>query len=413
MASLVEEVEELALVEDDPSYDTGLATDEEKILIQALKVQLGTLLTTGAHANFPEVVGEYNLLRFLRGCERNIPETVKLFHRHIAMRQKYKLDSIRDGCMKILDEYPKFGQLQLPHGAVWAEHFPNQLSAGNTPTGHVIIYFPEGDHDSRKLLEVLTREQVWETKLHDLILRQIQMDRLTRKYNRLIKQVVIVDIAGASMLNLKNPEWQSIDKDFNEECLTCTHVEYVGRIFVINAGWIVRRLYGMAKPTVPKRTRDRVFIHGQDYRQFMMDQINTRTLTALLSFRKAKDQSDDTNLRKATDFNLDAGKAKEVLVDIDPGKTSSVEWSFEATKTDIGFSAVFMRNAKEGESGAVEVTLEPEKIYKKSEGTVRGLYKVEEGAAGLLLLRWSNKHSWWYSNTFSFEITEKALEPAK
>ena len=67
MASLVEEVEELALVEDDPSYDTGLATDEEKILIQALKVQLGTLLTTGAHANFPEVVGEYNLLRFLRG----------------------------------------------------------------------------------------------------------------------------------------------------------------------------------------------------------------------------------------------------------------------------------------------------------------------------------------------------------
>ena len=57
----------------------------------------------------------------------------------------------------------------------FAKHFPNQF-AGESPTGH-IIYIPEGDHYSDKLME----ERQWNnmaTKLEDLILRQIQMDRL-------------------------------------------------------------------------------------------------------------------------------------------------------------------------------------------------------------------------------------------
>ena len=67
-----------------PANFMGNPLCKEKVMIEELKVELGTLLTTGPHIEFPEVVGEYNLLRFLRGCEHDIPEAVKLFQKHIS-----------------------------------------------------------------------------------------------------------------------------------------------------------------------------------------------------------------------------------------------------------------------------------------------------------------------------------------
>ena len=133
--------------------------------------------------------------------------------------------------VSLLDEKPLFGQEDLIHGEIFAKHFPNKLSAGESPTGHIIIYIPEGDHYCDKLMEELTVEQIWQTRLEDLILRQIQMDRLSRKYKRLMKQLIIVDCAGASFRNINHKAWAALDKDFNDRALTATHVEYVGRIF--------------------------------------------------------------------------------------------------------------------------------------------------------------------------------------
>jgi hypothetical protein len=402
MASLATDT---AAIVDDPSWDTQMASPEEEELLLKLKADLGDLLTTGKHSEFPEVVGHFNLLRFLRGCNREIPEAVKLFKKHIALRAEFNLDEVRQRMVKILDEKPLFGQEDLTHGSAWAEHFPNQLSAGENPSGHVIIYLPEGDHNTKNLMEALTVEQIWETKLEDLILRQIQMDRLSRKYNRLMKQVVIVDCAGASMANLNNKEWSAVDKDFSDRALTCTHVEFVGRIFLINAPMIVRTLYAMAKHAIPKRTRSRIFIHGHDYRKHIMDQISTRTLSALISFRKAKDTGGGNEM-KGDNVTINAGKYREVLVEIDPqAGSTSASWKFEVHSKDIMFSVKFFRNSRSGESessGTVTIPILAEQKVEKIGGPQSGEYKGSE--SGLLLLRWSNEHSWWYSNSISYEV---------
>ena len=66
---------------------------------------------------------------------------------------------------------------------------------------------------------------------------------------------------------------------------------------------------------IPKRTRERVFIHGKDYRPHIMNQISTRTLSTLLSFRKAKDNEEDSNSMNGKNIEVKAGKVKEVFIE--------------------------------------------------------------------------------------------------
>lgn len=392
---------------DDPSWDTQLASDKESKLVEELRNVLGSMsLLDGPHANFPEVTGEYNLLRFLRGCNGDVKEAANLFEKHINLRKEFNLDEMRDRMVSLLDEKPLFGQEDLIHGEIFAKHFPNQLSAGESPTGHIIIYIPEGDHYSDKLMEELTVEQIWQTKLEDLILRQIQMDRLSRKYKRLMKQVVIVDCAGASFRNINNKAWSALDKDFNDRALTATHVEYVGRIFLINAPAIVRTLYAMSKSLIPKRTRERVFIYGRDYRPHILNQISTRTLSTLLSFRKAKLNGEEGNNMHGKGVAVKAGTVKEVMLEADFKKISCVKWKFTAETKDIVFSVMFYCNSsnKKGESGTIEIPIVEENKVTVADGESTGEYRMKDGEEGLILLRWSNKHSWWNSNNLSYQI---------
>ena len=130
--------------EDDPTWETHLATPPETVQISTFKTQLGDSLTIGPHANFPEVTGKYNLLRYLRGCSHNIEDACTLFNKHLEVREKYQLNDLRSKCIDILKETPLFGQRDLVHGEHFAAHYPAQLSAGSTPTGNVIIFIAPG-----------------------------------------------------------------------------------------------------------------------------------------------------------------------------------------------------------------------------------------------------------------------------
>ena len=109
---------------DDPSWDTQLASDKESKLVEELRNVLGSMsLLDGPHANFPEVTGEYNLLRFLRGCNGDVKEAANLFEKHINLRKEFNLDEMRDRMVSLLDEKPLFGQEDLIHGETFAKHF--------------------------------------------------------------------------------------------------------------------------------------------------------------------------------------------------------------------------------------------------------------------------------------------------
>ena len=194
------------------------------------------------------------------------------------------------------------------------------------------------EQHASSLMSVLSEQQILETYVDDMILRQIQVDRLSRKYNRLVKLLLIIDCAGLSARAVSHSEFQKGDKQRNDDLRQYTHVEYVGRILVINTPWIARRFWSLVKHTVPKRTRQRVFLYGADYRSQIMDQISLRTLSTLATFRKSKECSAGadaegeggicTGLTKG-ELNVRAGKTHEIMVEVDPATTAAVRWSFE------------------------------------------------------------------------------------
>ena len=86
---------------DDPSWDTQLASDKESKLVEEPKILGSMSLLDGPHANFPEVTGEYNLLRFLRGCNGDVKEAANC-SRNINLRKEFNLDEMRDRMVSLL-----------------------------------------------------------------------------------------------------------------------------------------------------------------------------------------------------------------------------------------------------------------------------------------------------------------------
>ena len=67
----------------------------EATQLAQLKNELGTHLTEGRHSSYPEVVGDINLLRHLRGLG-SVKEAKKKFLSGLEARETYALDDIRD-----------------------------------------------------------------------------------------------------------------------------------------------------------------------------------------------------------------------------------------------------------------------------------------------------------------------------
>ena len=112
------------------------------------------------------------------------------------------------------------------------------------------------------------------------------------------------------------------------------------------------------KSLIPKRTRERVFIYGRDYRPHILNQISTRTLSTLLSFQ-AKLNGEEGNNMHGKGVAVKAGTVKEVMLEADFKRISCVKWKFTAETKDIVFSVMFYCNSsnKKGESGTIEMPL--------------------------------------------------------
>ena len=323
-----------------------------------------------------------------------------------------------------MENTPLFSQKDLIHGEFFQQHDPKQLTAGNTPTGHIIIFMAPGDSYPKIMREQhqITKEMYFEHQLEDLVLRQLQVDRLTRKHQRLIKQCVIVDCKGIGSTNLMDSIWNAWDKEFNVQIRQTTHVEYVGRIFVLNIGWMARSVYTAGKYAIPARTRNRIFLYGTDYRTSVLKFISTRTLQTLLTFRKNKvengedgTENSDTTIVQENQVDIAAGSDIEKVISLN-GVSKLISWKFNVLSRDIKFSVWLYTEGNDDSTGETkeknvdgdgvnEICIVEELTIQKSTIETIGEYKVDNNCQGLLILRWSNKHSWMRTNQIKYEYS--------
>ena len=178
--------------------DECLATPSECEDIKALRKLLGTALTEGRHAQYPEVVGDISLLRFLRGNKGNIEAAAGLFHDHLETRRKFKMDDCRDRCVTQMFSPGgiKFHQEQMIYGSLVREFLPMEYNCGMTIRGDPVcaVYYT-GGRLSRVLREH-GREKVLEFTVETFVRRQIQLDILSRYQGRLVRLVCFMQCLG-------------------------------------------------------------------------------------------------------------------------------------------------------------------------------------------------------------------------
>ena len=181
--------------EDALSYDREqlLANAHELELIRRLRKILGSLLTEGRHSQYPEVVGEISLLRYVRGTGHNLEKAATVFQRHIAIREFYNLNDVRDKYYSTMLSRPNHSvsQEELSWGETVRAYLPMTLNAPLSERGDPFNTYWYISGRMAMLLETHGYERVMQYTMELSICRQIQLDLLSRRKQRLARLVLI------------------------------------------------------------------------------------------------------------------------------------------------------------------------------------------------------------------------------
>jgi hypothetical protein len=209
-------------MDDYPDYlslESPLATPREEAQIHELRGLIGDALLEPPHRDFPEVVGDIALLRYLRGRDHDVVDAARVFRAHLDLRKQHGLDEMRTRIAKLGDRWDKYTAHDFTDGAAILKRMPWVYNAGLSPHGHVITYIPVGVQDSRTLWSEVGLERYMRFSMEEWIARDIQLDRLSREKGRLIKLILIIDLTGLSLTSSQvtfagkkqyDRDWQAI-----------------------------------------------------------------------------------------------------------------------------------------------------------------------------------------------------------
>ena len=179
----------------------------------------------------------------------------------------------------------------------------------------------------------------------------------------------------------------------------------MGRFYLINASWIVRKLYSVVKLALPTKTIEKVYVLGKEWREEILLEFDPKIVPLLLKLHNRKG---NPNLNEWVNRNLSlsAGAKKEVIIDLD--NVNIVKWKFKVLSRDINFHVLWTNLQNQNISIVDQIRVscsEDEDEY------VEGIFdftlstKETKERGGILVLCWDNSHSWMRGNTVDYEIS--------
>eukprot|EP00946_MAST-07B_sp_MAST-7B-sp1_P003949 g3949.t1 len=169
----------------------------EVSLISKMRKLLAPIITTLPYCQWPEIVGDVALLRFLRSAHHDADVAAVLFREHIQARQRYGFDSARERVSRSLAHYPPmaqsssspwthFSQDMLIHGELFRSQMCILPVADVTPSGDPVqLIFV---HD---LSEAICRPEFVEFLAELIVRRQIATDIMTMQQGRIVETVTV------------------------------------------------------------------------------------------------------------------------------------------------------------------------------------------------------------------------------
>ena len=411
--------------------DECLATSSESKDIKRLRKILGAALTTGRHAQYPEVVGDISLLRFLRGNKGNVDAAAALFHDHLATRRKFCMDDCRDRCVAQMRAPGgvKFHQTQMINGTLVRAYLPMEYNCGMTLRGDPVsaIWYTGGRLG--RLLRENGRDKVLDFTVESFVRRQIQLDMLSRHQGRLTRLVCFMEcLGGLWRLLAPGPA-----RDFFSLNIGSTMPEMCSKIYMVNASWAMRTVW-QHFTNYMKTYKNRMELLGPDWRKDIAQMIDYSAMSSIINIRQQHHVRHNMGGTMSQGTEGEAGIASggdyEVAIEVNPEVIAGLRWSWTSRfEQSLAFSVTIVREVEDNDNLSPEELreLHVASITTRRDQVLRGLgmdddepesdavrlrricilpdylccehhgsYEWESAASGLILLRWTFPPTAWY-----------------
>mmetsp|Transcript_52088 Transcript_52088/g.124029 ORF Transcript_52088/g.124029 Transcript_52088/m.124029 type:complete len:464 (+) Transcript_52088:1-1392(+) len=379
------------------SLSDELSTSQEALLLAELRQELGAELQ--ATRPFPEVVGDIRLLRTLRAFDHCIEDAALAFRQHLAVREAWGLDEIRENVAKTWgDRLWDLNAAELPYGQEVVEYMPEVVLFARGAKGDLVSVGFWGRHVFAKLVQEVVnwRDKVMTYVLHLNEARAMLLDKESRLQGRVVHQVTIVDLDGWSPTGNLDRAWAAFATETAGPVLQTYH-DFNSHFLAIRASTVARMVYGLVEPLLPLKVRQKIFIIGEDLQKSreMADLLEARTVEMLAQkiFHSGPHRADKGSITIAR------GGFFELPIEVPAG--GKLRWSF--TLKDVGCwqqlqcatgqADLTFSLARWCTTAARLTAFEwgPARISEAQ--SPRGCWSADqEASAVLVLLRWDNKH---------------------
>lgn len=374
----------------------GVSSHTQALSVESLtEEQKGKLATMRAELESAGVEGieaDNWLLKHLQFHSYDVAAAVKSYTDMKAWRAANKIDEVLSG------ENPKFNlfRLLIPHG-----YF------GFDKDGSPIYMEITGRSRVEALTTAVTEADMIASHTYGMETLRRSMTEQSAKLGKPVDTFTsILDMDGLSFYHRNVIHLLRAVTDFDNK----NYPNMVGKVFVINSGWVVPSLFALVKPLLHESITNKIHILGADYKDTLLKYIDEDQIPAAYggSHPDSIFEGTDEELKALT--NVDAFGVQlsehEVLngvsfdMELAAGEGDRVVWSFEVKYDyDVDFS-VTLTLASEPDS---PIPIAPKSRSKQG----RGEY-VATGPC-TIKVSWDNTFSWYNSKHIKYSA---AVHPA-
>ena len=211
-------------------------------LLQQFRDSLAEDMHRASWSAFPEVVGNWALLRLLRDSN-NLEHARAKFRHSISIRKEFHLDAIRNTVTSTTpqEKLLEYDQTEIVHGSEMAKYVLINYNLGWDPAGRIITLYSVVGTLFRWLASDPSAAQTCaEYIVEAFVRRQIQLDMLSRKYGKIIMVTTVVNNhVGGSSWKLAIPGNPRSLSQMRQRLLRSTP-SFVSHVHWLKANWALR-----------------------------------------------------------------------------------------------------------------------------------------------------------------------------
>ena len=234
---------------------------------------------------FPDVVGDRKLLRFLRGHDHNVDKVCEMVTNFLTWRDDNSIDEIRERILRGGVTHPA----KFPHGELILRMVPQVVIAFDAcdKFGSPVCVEMYNFSPAAVMAKVSIPDYIEFTK-HSLEYKYLIVEQLSEHKERadssgagvIVYTCVIRDLAGVGLEHVGSKGQEIIQAVIS--LASPNYPELMRKCFMINVPWVFNALWFFIKGLLPTRTVNKVDIMGSGFKDKIEQEIPRASLPKMI-----------------------------------------------------------------------------------------------------------------------------------